>query len=139
VGIKQCVQPAFRDNLDASLFLAILLIYAELALVTALAILLSTVTSPILGAVILFWIYYFGHATGILVDIPGGIDSPGVVLSLRILYYIFPNLENFNVRALAANHQVVPMGLVLYGIAYGVMYSIAILFLSFLTFRKKDL
>ena len=125
-------------KVDATFFAAVLLIYWELLLVTAFAVLVSSVASPILGALIVFSMYVVGHATGILIDLPKQFEGTVTERLMQGLYYIVPNLSNFNIRAEAANGVPVSTAYVGWALAYGAVYTIALLALASLTFEDKD-
>jgi ABC-type transport system involved in multi-copper enzyme maturation permease subunit len=125
-------------TIDATFFLAAVLIYWELLLITALAVLLSSVTSPILGAIIVFSAFIVGHATGILIDLPDHFDGTATEKMLAVVYYILPNLSNFNIRAEAANGVPVAPGYVLWAMLYGTIYTVMLLVLASLAFEDKD-
>ncbi len=125
-------------SLGAMFFLAVLLIYWKLLLVTAFAVLLSTLTSPILGAVIVFSVYAFGHATGVFHDLPPQFDGTAAKEALEIAYYVIPNLSNFDIRAEAANGVPVSLAYVAWTLAYGLAYTVVLLILAALAFEEKD-
>jgi ABC-type transport system involved in multi-copper enzyme maturation permease subunit len=129
---------AFGGTVTLTYFLAALLIYCELLLITAFAVLLSALTSPILGALIAFSIFLFGHATNILVDLPQQIETSAARHILHAVYYIVPNLSNFNIRAEAANAVDVSLGYVAWAIVYGAVYTAMLLVLAALAFEEKD-
>lgn len=129
---------AMGGGLTWTFFMAALLIYEELLLLTAFAVLVSSLTSPILGALIVFCIFLFGNATEILVDLPPQFDG---TLSKRVLeatYYIVPNLSNFNIRAEAANGVAVAPAFVLWAVFYGAAYTAMLLVLAAWAFEDKD-
>jgi ABC-type transport system involved in multi-copper enzyme maturation permease subunit len=121
-----------------SFFYAVLLTYFQLLLITALAVFLSTLTSPILGALIVFSAYVVGHATNILVDLPEQISDSAAGYVLQAVYYILPNLSNFNLRAEAANGVSVDGSYVLWAMTYGIIYTGMLLTLASLAFEDKD-
>ncbi|MBN2308465.1 MAG: ABC transporter permease [Candidatus Hydrogenedentes bacterium] len=129
---------ALGGRVDATFFMAVLLIYWELLLVTAFAILLSAVASPILGAVIVFCAYIAGHATGIFMDLPRQFDGTVTKRILEVAYYIVPNLSNFDIRAEAANGVPVAPGYVGWALLYGTVYTLMLLVLAAIAFEDKD-
>jgi ABC-type transport system involved in multi-copper enzyme maturation permease subunit len=128
---------AMGGTLDLTFFLAALLIYWELLLLTALAVLLSSITSPILGAIIVFTAFMVGHATSILNDLPAHITGVTRML-MNGAYYILPNLSNFNIRAEAANGIAVAPSYVVWAMTYGTIYTAVLLVLASLAFEDKD-
>ena len=125
-------------ELQPVFFQAILLIYWKLLLVTAIAVLFSSVTSPILGAIIVFTIYVFGHATGILRDLPPQFDDHPMKPVLETIYYFLPNLANFDIAREAANGVAVSGAYIGYALVYGVVYTALVLVLAAFAFEGKD-
>ncbi|HOD51066.1 MAG TPA: ABC transporter permease [Candidatus Hydrogenedentes bacterium] len=125
-------------GLDIVFFEAVLLIYWQLLLLTALAVLLSALTSPILGAIIVFSTYIAGHATTIFTELPPQFDGTFSKRVLEAIYYIIPNLSNFDIRAEAANGVPVASGYVLWALAYGTVYTAVLLVIASLAFQDKD-
>ena len=125
-------------TVDLTFFLAILLIYWELLLLTALAVLMSSVTSPILGALIVFSAFVVGNATNILIHLPDHFKGTFAEKALAVVYYAVPNLSNFNIRAEAANGVPIAGAYVLWAMVYGTVYTVILLVLAALAFEDKD-
>ncbi len=125
-------------TIDSVFIWAVVLVYWELLLITAIAILLSVATSPILGAIIVFCVFVLGHATRILVDLPPQLDGTSTKQIFEILYYVIPNLSNFNIRSEAANSVPVSLSYIGYAIGYGTAYAAMLLGLASLAFEEKD-
>ncbi len=125
-------------SVDAIFFTALLMCYFELLLVTAIAVLLSTLTSPILGAIMVFTVYMIGHATGILIDLPAHFDDTLSKQVMELVYYVIPNLSNFNLRAEAANGVPVRVSYVAWAVTYGACYTAMVLVLAAVAFEDKD-
>ncbi len=56
-----------------------------------------------------------------------------------MLYYILPNLENFNIRAEMVRDMFVSSRFMLYSIIYGVLYISFVLLISILSMERKQL
>jgi ABC-type transport system involved in multi-copper enzyme maturation permease subunit len=125
-------------SVSLAFFEAALLIYWQLLLLTAMAVLLSSLTSPILGALIVFSVYLVGHATRILIDLPEQIKHSWSGRVLEFIYYVLPNLSNFDIRAEAANGVDVSGSYVAWALAYGTLYTALLLGLASLAFEDKD-
>ena len=125
-------------TLSSSYIAAVALTFCQLLLITALSVLLSSVTSPILGAIIVFSCYILGHATGILVDLPPQLQGTSAETILTAVYYIVPNLEHFNIRAEAANGVPISPQYLLWAMSYGAVYTIMLLVLAAFAFEEKD-
>lgn len=124
---------------DSMFFVAVLLIYIKLLLVTAFSVLLSSLASPILGAAIVLSGYVFGHATGILIDLPPQFTGTLAETVMRGIYFVTPNLSNFDIWQEYANGIAISREYVLWTILYGVLYTGLVLYLATVAFRNKDL
>lgn len=125
-------------TLHTTYFLAILLIYWKLMLITAFAILLSSMTSPILGAIIVFSVAVFGHATEVFRDLPPQFDGTSAKAILEAVYYVIPNLSNFDIAREAANGIDVSPAYIVWVMIYGLMYTAMLLVFAALAFQEKD-
>ena len=102
------------------------------------SVLLSTIASPILGAIIAFSMYLLGHATNILVNLPGQLMGTFAEEFAKLSYYILPNLSNFNIRAEAANSVPVSGSYVIWTLGYGLLYTSMLLIVAAMAFHDKD-
>lgn len=110
----------------------------EAILLILISILFSGVTSPILAAVSTIAFYFIGHAENIFRYIFMTTDSQALEIITRTIYYILPNFEKFNTRNDIV-YSVMPSGsIVLVTILYACSYSLLLLLITHLTFRKKD-
>ncbi|MBI3117209.1 MAG: ABC transporter permease subunit [Candidatus Hydrogenedentes bacterium] len=134
-----CYVLVLGGSLEAVYFLAAFLIFMKLLLVTAFALLLSSLSSPILGAIIVFCLYLFGHATGVFKDLPPQFEGTFAKQMLEVAYYVIPNLSNFDLRSEAANGVAVNPLFVVWVLIYGVSYSAVFLLLAASAFQEKDL
>ena len=83
-----------RGSFNLLLLKAILLIYCELALVTAIALLFSTISGSTLSAVFTSALYIIGHLTTDLKDIGSTAKSQFSRFLIDLCYYILPNFNN---------------------------------------------
>lgn len=124
--------------IDAVWFQAILLILIKLVLLTAFSILLSTLVSPILGAIIVVSFYVTGHATEVFKDLPSQFDGTMSKHVLEFLYYIIPNLSLFNLQSEASNSVPVAGGYIAYALVYGLAWTALFLVLACMAFEGRD-
>lgn len=127
-----------KGYLDFGLGKAILLILVELLLVTAVAILFSSFSSPLLSALFTVTAYLIGHLSWGLPLMAEKIASPVGKWVCNVLYRILPNLEYLNIKGEVV-HQV-PVGSeeLLLAALYGLSYTAVILMLAVAIFRKRD-
>jgi len=124
--------------LDPRLLIAIVLLVAELALVTALALFFSTFSSPLLAALLTLGLWVAGHFNGDLRRFENVVDAPAVAWVARGLYYVLPNLAPFNVKAEVVYGMPVAASHVGYTMLYALVYISAILIAALAIFRRRD-
>jgi ABC-type transport system involved in multi-copper enzyme maturation permease subunit len=117
---------------------AILLIWMELVLLIALSILMSTLCSPVLGAVFTLILYVIGHTSGDLKDLAIRFGTPSIKVFSRIMYYALPNLEYLNVRGKVIHGVTVDTSYVLFACAYALLYALVFLTLATLVLDRKE-
>jgi Cu-processing system permease protein len=115
------------------------LLFLELLVIEALALALSTVSSPALSAVMTFLLYVVGNFSGDFKGMAQASDSPVTSALLYALYYLLPNLSNFSSAiGIAAHEGMVPASHVLQTTLYTVAYCGALLALAVIIFQRKD-
>jgi ABC-type transport system involved in multi-copper enzyme maturation permease subunit len=124
--------------LDPAMLKAVVLIFAELAVVTAIALFFSTFSTPILSATFTFGIFVAGHFSTDLRNFDQVVDSPAAVLLARGLYWVLPNLAAFDVKSQVVHGQAVSGGYLTLTIAYGAVYIAALLTGAVAIFSRRD-
>jgi ABC-type transport system involved in multi-copper enzyme maturation permease subunit len=84
---------------DPNLLKPVFLIFTELSLVTAIALLFSTFSSPLLSAALTFGLYVVGHFNEDLRHFETIVPSTAAAVLARGLYYLLPNLGAFDVSS----------------------------------------
>lgn len=123
---------------DPALLKALLLIYLQLLVVTAIALFFSTFSSPLLSAAFTFGLYIIGHFNADLRNFEQVVDSRAVAWTARALYYVLPNLAPFDVKAQVVHGQAVPWGEMALTSAYAVVYIALLLVAAILIFERRD-
>jgi len=124
--------------MDFTITRAILLIFVELLLVTAVAILFSSFSTPILSSLFTVTFYIIGHLTwGLLLLADKLQDGPGRVLC-RFFYMVLPNLDRLNVKGTVVHGMEVPLDQVCFATVYGLSCTVIVLGLAVIVFRKRD-
>jgi Cu-processing system permease protein len=124
--------------MDPALLKAIVLIFVELMIVTAIALFFSTFSSPILSAVLTFGLYVVGHFNADLKNFENVVNSPAAVYLGRALFYLLPNLAPFDVKAQVVHGQPVAASYMGLTIAYGLAYITALVVAAMLIFSRRD-
>jgi len=125
------------DPLVAKLWPAVLLIYFELLILTAVALLFSSFSSPALSALLTFFIFVIGHFSDDLKSLGASSANLSTRWLFRSLYYLLPNLANYNIITPVA-HGFVPdarsLGM---SSAYAAFYVAALFVSASLVFRRR--
>ncbi len=123
---------------------AVYLIFLSLALITALALLFSTFSTPVLSALITFFIWIIGHFGSDLQGFGELTESAVVKWMCRVLYYVIPNLSNFqminsrNIIQGTAYFQPIDSFAVAEASFYCILYCTAVVSLSISIFMRRD-
>ncbi len=130
---------AMTSSFEPTLLKAIYLIYLELAILTALALLFSTFTSAVLSGVLTAFLYVVGHFSTDLKHLDTVVESSFVPQLTQVLYYLVPNLRNFDVKSRVVAGDPVPFSLLGYSTAYAVLYISILLVLAAVVFSRRNL
>ncbi len=128
----------WRGWLDLAITRAIVLIFVELLMVTAIAILFSSFSTPILSSLFTVTFYLIGHLSWGLQLLAGRVQGELGKTVCRVLYRVLPNLEALNVKGMVVHGVQVPLSQVAFGVIYGVSYAVIFLALAALVFRRRD-
>ncbi|MFP4081452.1 MAG: ABC transporter permease [Candidatus Aminicenantes bacterium] len=124
--------------IEWELLIALFYIFIEVCLITAVALLFSCFSTPILSSVFSLSFYIIGHLSWGLENLIHRM-KPGIGKVLaQIVYTFLPDLENFNFKTEVVHHLPIPPQLFLFSALYGACYSLFILFLAVLVFRRRD-
>jgi ABC-2 type transport system permease protein len=125
-------------RIETRLLVAVAYIFVELVLVTAVAILFSSFSTPILSSLFALGFTLIGHLSwGLELILKKMRPGTGKAL-VRALFLILPDLENFNFKTEVVHGLPIPPGIYLTSLLYGVCYTAFILGLAILIFRRRD-
>jgi ABC-type transport system involved in multi-copper enzyme maturation permease subunit len=124
--------------MDPALLKAIAMIFLQLMMVTAIALLLSTFTSPILATALTFGLYLVGQFDADLKHFEQIVPSRPVALLARVIYYVLPNLSKLDVKTEVVHAIPVPAGFMLLNTVYALVYVSALLVAATLIFMRRD-
>jgi ABC-type transport system involved in multi-copper enzyme maturation permease subunit len=117
---------------------AAFMLYLELTLIVAVALLFSSFSTPMLAALFSFAIYVIGHFSADLKLAAELSDSSLVRAILTGAYYLLPNLANFSYIAEASHGRVVSGQAVIAATVYAIVYVGILLSASALIFEKRN-
>jgi ABC-type transport system involved in multi-copper enzyme maturation permease subunit len=138
-GVDPEVQRAWdAPALDPALLKAIGLILVELLLVTAIALFFSTFSTPMLSAALTVGLFIVGHFSTDLRNFDQVLDSPAAVAVARGMYWVLPNLGQFDVKAQVVHGQAVPIGYMALTMTYAALYTAMLLSIAVYVFSRRD-
>ncbi len=125
------------DNVPVAAYFAVGAIILEAWLLTAVSLLFSTFTSPLSSAVYTFGVTLIGHGSA-TIWLLAEKGSPVVRGLLEGVYYLFPNLEKFNLRNDVVFNLVPDVAQVGWILLYFVGYTAFLLILGVSIFRRHE-
>ncbi len=133
---QQSVWPA--PATDPRLMVAIILIFAEMMLITAVALFFSTFAGPLTAVLLTLALWVAGHFNADLRNFQEVVDAPIAVQVARVLYYVLPNLAPFNVKAEVVHGVPVSASHIGMTLAYALVYIAMLLLAAMAVFRRRD-
>jgi ABC-type transport system involved in multi-copper enzyme maturation permease subunit len=130
-----------KDGYDAAqlrVWPAAYLIFLELAIVTALALLFSCFSSPALSALFTLLIFLIGRWSPDLKLLAETSASTMTRLTSRALYHLLPNLANFNYIDETAHGRMASWPMVLGNTVYASFYVAALLAAAVFIFERRN-
>ena len=117
---------------------AILLIYAELMILTAVALLFSSFSSPALSALLTFFIFIIGHFSADLKTFAASMGTVSARYLFGALFYLLPNLSNYSYITEASHGETPPLALLFASLGYAVVYIAVLLAAATLIFNRRN-
>ncbi|HEX5735780.1 MAG TPA: ABC transporter permease subunit [Blastocatellia bacterium] len=125
-------------TLQLTLLPAAYLIFLELAIVVAVALMFSSFSTPMLAALFTFAVYVIGQLSGDLRLAAELTDSALTRVVLTVLYYLLPNLANFGFITEASRGTVAPASIITWATVYAIIYIGILLSAAVLIFQKRN-
>jgi len=126
------------DPLIKTIWPAVVLIYMELMILTAVALLFSSFSSPALSALLTFFVFIIGHFSSDLKSLATSMKSPGARWLFEAIYYLLPNLANYSFITPAAHGRAPGLNFLLGAVIYALIYITIILAAATLIFGKRN-
>ena len=126
------------DPMALRIWPAVLLIYVQLMILTGVALLFSSFSSPALSALLTFFVFIIGHFSADLKGLAASMGSTAARWLFGGLYYLLPNLANYNFITPAAHGQLPPTAHAAAAILYAFVYVAIIIATATLIFRRRN-
>jgi ABC-type transport system involved in multi-copper enzyme maturation permease subunit len=138
VGVSLALLYVGGGNLAFTVWGAIFLIYLELMILTAVAVLFSSFSSPALSALLSFFVFIIGHFSASLNELAKNLGSSFARIFFGAIYYILPNLSHFSFNTNAANHEVPPPSMLGGAALYAVVYVVILMVVTVMIFSRRN-
>ena len=128
----------YPNAVQYRLLSSVVLTIFELMIVTAVALFFSSFSTPFLSGAFTISVWVIGHMTANLKAL--GMKSENIMVKYLTegMYYLLPNLENFNIRARVVHGLPVDPEEIYFALGYAVCYTVVILILSVIIFERRD-
>jgi ABC-type transport system involved in multi-copper enzyme maturation permease subunit len=126
------------DALVLNIWPALALIYVELMIVVAVALLFSSFSSPALSALLTFFVFVIGHFSADLKSFAASLGGASARALFGALYYLLPNLSNYSYITAAAHGETPTPAAFFGGLVYGVVYVAVLLAAATLIFSRRN-
>jgi len=127
-----------KTNIELILIEAITWGYLELLIIAAISIMFSSLTSPIASTIYTISLFIIGHTSSSFLYLIAQTDSVILANTLKVVHYVVPNFEKFNIR----NSAVVGLGIsgdqVVYTILYAITYIVLALAVANFLLKKQE-
>lgn len=138
VGVSLALVYVGGGKLVWTIWGAVLLIFFELTILTAVAVLFSSFSSPALSALLTFFAFVIGHFSASLRDLAAHLGSDFAGVFFNAVYYLLPNLAHFSFITNAANGDSTPFTMIGGSFLYAVVYNLILLTLTILIFSRRN-
>ncbi|KXK07077.1 MAG: ABC-2 family transporter protein [Acidobacteria bacterium OLB17] len=138
VGITLALLYVGGTKFIAGVWPAAYLIFLEMTIITAVALVFSSFSTPALSALLTFFVFVIGHFSSSLRDLAQAMGSEAAVVFFNVIYYLLPNFSLFSVISNAAIGQHPPASMLGFATLYAVAYDIILLTLATMIFRRRN-
>ena len=137
-GVSLALLSVGGAGLAGSIWGTVVLIFMELTILTAVAILFSSFSSPALSALLTFFVFIIGHFSSSLRDLAENLGSDAAKLFFNAVYYLLPNLSHFTFVTNAAHGDVPPVSMIGGAVVYAVVFDMILIAATILIFSRRN-
>lgn len=121
-----------------SIVAAVFLIFVQLMVLTAFALLFSTFTTSTLSAMFTLSMYIIGHVTEDLKHLALRLSDVLSGTALDVVYHVLPNFDYFNIKGEVVHGVAIDPVTVGGVVSYGLAYATVLLALACIIFERRD-
>jgi len=126
------------DPLILSIWPAVCLIFVELMIIVAVALLFSSFSSPALSALLTFGVFIIGHFSADMKVLAAATGTKSAKIFFGVLYYLLPNLSHYTVITDAGHGQMPAPAAFAVALLYAFVYIGVLLSASILIFNRRN-
>jgi ABC-type transport system involved in multi-copper enzyme maturation permease subunit len=138
VGVSLALAFVGGGGLALSIWGAVFLIFLELAILTAVAIVFSSFSSPALSALLTFLVFIIGNFSASLRDFAENLGSDAAKIFFNFLYYFFPNLSHYGFITNAAHGDIPNFNVIGSAFLYALVYISILIAAAILIFSRRN-
>ena len=127
-----------KANIEPIILEAIAWGYLELLILAAISIMFSSFTSPIASTIYTLSLFIIGHASSAFLYLIATLQSKAMIVIVKIIHYVVPNFEKFNIRNSASLDIGISGDQILYTILYALAYIIITLAIANYFLKKQE-
>ncbi len=110
----------------------------EMVVVTAVVMLFSAFTTPVLTSLFTLGVFLAGHTLGDLQSFAAMSGNQGTVWAIDVVRWILPDLELFNIRNAAVHGLPIHSAHLIWAGVYALLYSTVCLVVASWVFSRRD-
>jgi ABC-type transport system involved in multi-copper enzyme maturation permease subunit len=137
-GITLALLYVGGNGLVAGVWAAILLIFFELTILTAVAIMFSSFSTPALSALLTFFVFLIGHFSASLRELAQSMESKAARLVFDGIYYLMPNLSHFSFITETSNNMLPPTPMIGGAALYALVFNVILLTVTVMIFSRRN-
>ena len=121
-----------------SILVAVIFVFIQLSLLTALAILFGVFSSSLLATLLTFGIYLMGNLSRDLVKLGELTDNPGIQKLMMGLYVVLPDLSRLDLKNDAVYGLLPNITTLVTNLSYALLYTMLVLSISIAIFARRE-
>ena len=138
LGVTLALLYVGGGRLIGGVWAAALLIFFELTIITAVAIMFSSFSTPALSALLSFFVFLIGHFSSSLLDLATTVGAKSGIAVFTVIYYLLPNLANFSFITETSNGMTAPPAMIGGAILYAIVYDIVLMTITTVIFSRRN-
>jgi ABC-type transport system involved in multi-copper enzyme maturation permease subunit len=138
IGLTLALLYVHGTEFALAIWPVVLLIYLELTILTAVAIMFSSFSTPALSSLLTFFVFIIGHFSASLRQLAEEMGTRPAKAIFGAIYYLLPNLSHFSFATEAANGIAAPPAMLGADIAYAIVYDAILLTITIFVFSRRN-